>query len=170
MILFLDFDGVLHPDAVYLRLNGEVELRAPGELFMWAPQLIDALAEHRDIRIVLSTSWARNLGFHAARKALPAGLGRRVIGATWHSAMGRGWPDFIPYDAQTRFQQIAAYLSRLEAPMPWLAIDDDAKGWPEHLLDHLVNTDSMRGLPESLSELKLKLKEREIRCAPMNRS
>ena len=31
MILFLDFDGVLHPDAVYLRLNGEIELRADGQ-------------------------------------------------------------------------------------------------------------------------------------------
>ncbi len=38
MILFLDFDGVLHPDAVYLTRRG-VELRAPGELFMWAPIL-----------------------------------------------------------------------------------------------------------------------------------
>ena len=34
MILFLDYDGVLHPDAVYLRLNGDIELRAPGKLFI----------------------------------------------------------------------------------------------------------------------------------------
>lgn len=53
MILFLDFDGVLHPDAVYLRLNGEIELRAPGALFMWAPALVDALEAHPQIRIVL---------------------------------------------------------------------------------------------------------------------
>jgi hypothetical protein len=159
MILFLDFDGVLHPDAVYLRLNGEIELRAPGALFMWAPALADALEAHPQIHIVLSTSWARNLGYHTARKALPVELRQRVIGATWHSAMGRGWPDYIPWDDQTRFQQIAAYLSRLEAPMPWLAIDDDAEGWPETQREHLIQTEPMRGLsaPEARHELADKL-------------
>lgn len=159
MILFLDYDGVLHPDAVYLRLNGEIELRAPGELFMWSPWLIEALADHQDIRIVLSTSWARNLGFHAARKALPVELRPRVIGATWHSCMGKGWPDYIPWDDQTRFEQIAAYLSRLPEPSPWLAIDDDPEGWPDKLRERLVLTDPMRGLsaPEALAELNEKL-------------
>lgn len=159
MILFLDFDGVLHPDAVYLRLNGEIELRAPGEFFMWAPVLIDALAEHPDIRIVLSTSWARELGYHKARKALPAELRQQVIGATWHSTMGRGWPDFIPYDAQTRYQQIATYLSRLTEPVPWLAIDDNATGWPGTQREHLIQTEPMRGLsaPEVQTELIGKL-------------
>jgi len=36
VILFLDFDGVLHPDAVYLRHSGQIELRTEGELFMWS--------------------------------------------------------------------------------------------------------------------------------------
>lgn len=112
-LLFLDFDGVLHPDAVFLSSRG-VELRA-GALFMWAPLLVEALAPHQDVQIVLSTSWARNLGFHRARSVLPAELQSRVIGATWHSAMGKGWPDFIPWDAQTRYEQIQAYLSRLRA-------------------------------------------------------
>lgn len=160
MKLFLDFDGVLHPDAVYLRLTGEIELRAPGELFMWAPQLIAVLSTRQDIRIVLSTSWVRNLGYHAARKALPAELRQRVIGATWHSAMGRGWPDYIPWDDQTRFEQIATYLGRLAAPVPWLAIDDDTEGWPEVQRGHLVQTEPMRGLsaPEVLNELADKLR------------
>jgi len=160
VILFLDYDGVLHPDAVYLRLNGEIELRAPGTLFMWAPQLIEALAAHQDTRIVLSTSWARNLGFDRAHKALPTELRHRVIGATWHSAMGKGWPDYIPWDNQTRFQQIATYLSRLAEPASWLAIDDDAECWPEHHGERLVRTDPARGLsaPETLAELICKLR------------
>ncbi len=36
MILFLDFDGVLHPDAALL-VNGRPTLKADGELMMWAP-------------------------------------------------------------------------------------------------------------------------------------
>lgn len=38
MILFLDYDGVLHPDAAYL-VKGRPELRAEGCVFMWAPIL-----------------------------------------------------------------------------------------------------------------------------------
>nr|WP_173267153.1 HAD domain-containing protein [Pseudomonas sp. LM8] len=146
MIVFLDFDGVLHPDAVYLRLNGQVELRAEGALFMWADRLAEALQPHPGVRIVLSTSWVRNIGFHRARKALPADLADRVVGATWHSVMGKGWPDYIPWDNQTRFEQIAAYLSRLPAPVPWLAIDDDDRGWPDAQRSNLVHTDGMLGL------------------------
>lgn len=159
MVLFLDFDGVLHPDAVYLLLNGKIELRSAGELFMWAPQLIGALTAHPDISIVLSTSWVRNLGYQKARKALPMELGRRVIGATWHSAMSRGSTDYIPWDNQTRYEQIAAWLARRPQHTGWLAIDDDAHGWPSYLRKHLIMTDPARGVsaPEALAELVDKL-------------
>ncbi len=146
MILFLDFDGVLHPDAVYLRHSGQIELRAEGALFMWADRLAAALQPHPDVRIVLSTSWVRNIGFHRARKALPADLAVRVVGATWHSAMGKGWPDYIAWDNQSRYEQIMAYVSRLPGPVTWLAIDDDDKGWPDAQCRHLVHTNGMIGL------------------------
>ncbi len=157
-LLFLDYDGVLHPDAVYLTSRG-VELRAAGELFMWAPLLVEALAPHQDVQIVLSTSWARNLGFHRARSVLPAELQPRVIGSTWHSAMGKGWPDFIPWDAQTRYEQIQAYRSRLSAPASWIAIDDDDRGWADADRDRLILTDPNQGLsaPETLGQLAQKL-------------
>jgi hypothetical protein len=158
-LLFLDYDGVLHPDAIYQTSRG-IELRAPGELFMWAPLLIKALAEHQDVQIVLSTSWARNLGFDQARRALPIALQHQVIGATWHSAMGRGWPDFIPWDAQTRWEQIEAYLSRLVEPVRWFAIDDDGQGWPSAQRERLILTDPDHGLsdPAVAAELAHKLK------------
>lgn len=69
VLIFLDFDGVLHPDAVFLCRNGQIELRAEGELFMWSSHLVEALAPHQDVQIVLSTSWVRNLGFQRARAA-----------------------------------------------------------------------------------------------------
>lgn len=39
MILFLDYDGVLHPDAVY-RLRGRACTARTGELFMWSGLLL----------------------------------------------------------------------------------------------------------------------------------
>lgn len=146
VILFLDFDGVLHPDAVYRRLDGRIELRASGELFMWAPLLEEILEDYPELRIVLSTSWVRVLGFRRARERLPAKLAERVIGATWHSAMGRNSLDVIGWDHQTRFQQISAYLSRSPNPTPWLAIDDDDVGWPDEQKSSLILTDPVKGL------------------------
>ncbi|WP_231909764.1 HAD domain-containing protein [Cupriavidus nantongensis] len=58
MIVFLDYDGVLHPDAAYL-VKGRPELRATGTLFMWAPILEETLAPYPDAQIVLSTSWVQ---------------------------------------------------------------------------------------------------------------
>jgi hypothetical protein len=162
VILFLDFDGVLHPDAVYLRQSGHIELRAEGALFMWADRLTTALEPYPDARIVLSTSWARHLGFSRARKALPADLAARVVGATWHSAMGKGWPDYIAWDKQTRFEQIAAYMSRLPAPVPWLAIDDDDRGWPDAQRSNLVFTDGPAGLSAEDAQADLSRKLHDL--------
>lgn len=155
MLIFLDFDGVLHPDAVYLDLSGRVELRAEGELFMWADALSAAIEPYPEANIVLSTSWVRNVGFHRARNALPANIAKKVVGATWHSAMGKCWPDSILWDTQSRFEQIASYLSRLYAPCPWIAIDDDDRGWPLEKRSNLVRTEGELGLSEERAKLEL---------------
>jgi hypothetical protein len=69
-ILFLDYDGVLHPDAVYQTCRG-LELRAPGQLLMHAGVPETILDDHPAERIVLSTSWVRLLSFKRARGVLP---------------------------------------------------------------------------------------------------
>lgn len=75
--LFLDYDGVLHPDTVYL-VNGEPELRAePGlSLFCWASNLIEVLGDV-EVDIVLATTWKDQLGFEGAAGYLPDDLRRR---------------------------------------------------------------------------------------------
>lgn len=156
-VLYLDFDGVLHPDAVFL-VRRKVELRAEGELFMWSERLIDALKPHSAIDIVLSTSWVRSIGFDAAKKALPQNLRERVIGATWHSMMGAGWPDKALWQVRSRYHQIAADLSRRKIE-DWLAIDDDTAGWPECHRGNLIETNPQLGLGDdaAISELEKKL-------------
>ncbi len=165
MIVFLDYDGVLHPDAVYRRLNGRIELRAPGQLFMWTPILTEALAPYPELRIVLSTSWVRELGFRRALGCLPYDLAERVIGATWHSAMKTTSDGIIVWDQQSRYDQISAHLSRQTVPVPWLAIDDDAVGWPTGKYENLLQTDPMLGLSstETLVRLKEQLKALKVR-------
>lgn len=148
-LLFLDFDGVLHPDAVYRRLDGRIELRAHGALFMWAPLLGAVVEESNDLQIVLSSSWVRQLGFRKARAALPAVIADKVVGATWHSAMATSLED-IAWDRQTRYEQISAYLRGLPAAHSWLALDDDAVGWPDCKRRHLLQTKPDIGLADPL--------------------
>ena len=155
MILFLDFDGVLHPADVYL-VGKEPVLRAPGALYMYADLLVEALAERPDVRIVLSTNWVPWLGFDYAKANLPAKLQERVIGATWHSKSDvpkRYWLSF------TRAYQISTYVDRHHLT-DWFAIDDDAEGWPASRRENLIYCgDDQAGLsdPEVLRDLARKL-------------
>lgn len=159
MILFLDFDGVLHPDAAYLE-KGRPVLRAEGELFMWAPLLEELLADLAHVRIVLSTSWARELRFARARDYLPPALQRRVIGATWHSAMAyhpEGGFRLVPtwWDTATRYEQIRRYVDCAQLA-DWVAVDDHPEGWAAEDLDRLILTDGHRGLSDSAILEKLR--------------
>lgn len=158
MILFLDFDGVLHPDAVYLE-RGRPVLRADGELFMWAHHLVDALASAPHVRIVLSTSWARELRFNRARDYLPAELRPKVSGATWHSGMATD-DEHRPlgrdtwWDSSTRYQQIRRYVDRAGIT-DWIAVDDQPEGWAAADRDKLVATDSSLGLSAPSARVRL---------------
>jgi len=152
MILFLDYDGVLHPDAAYL-VNGRPELQAMGELFMWAPVLERLLIPYPEVRIVLSTSWVRVLkSFTRARAYLPVSIQARVVGATWHSAMGRHHEgshraEVSWFTELSRYAQIARYVARAGPQAEkWIAIDDDGDDWPSELRNHLIHTDGAIGI------------------------
>lgn len=148
-ILFLDFDGPLHPDEVY-RVHGKIILRADGmSMFEYAPALTSLLEPWPEVRIVLSTSWVRVLGFNYAKGNLPPDMQHRVIGATWHSKMDQRW-----WQTLTRFQQIAAYVRRHELTS-WVALDNDDEGWHESMRSRLVHVDNWLGLSDRLAQAKL---------------
>ena len=148
MILFLDFDGVLHPESVY-RVDGRPTLRGPGTLFEHAQALVDILAPHPDVEIVLSTSWVSVLGFDRTRSWLHPELDRRVVGATYHNHAKTWWHE------ATRYQQITRYV-RLKQPGHWVAVDDDAEGWPDVMNGYLVRTHPTRGLGDEDAQVLLR--------------
>lgn len=152
-ILFLDYDGVLHPDDVYC-IKGQVVLKNNNILlFEWSPLLAEALRPHPQVRIVLSTNWVRIFGFEEARDRLLIELQQRVIGSTWHSSF-----DLIRWARLSRYEQIAQYLQR-HSVKRWLAIDDDVQIWGEEHLEQLIELDPAQGLtqPGKLDELRNKL-------------
>ncbi|WP_432258348.1 HAD domain-containing protein [Cupriavidus sp. TMH.W2] len=159
MIVFLDYDGVLHPDAAYYvqsRRRSYIELRADGELFMWMPILERLLEPYSDVKIVLSTSWVRELGFSKARAFLSPWLQSRVIGGTWHSMMSQHREGFHRISERwselTRYQQIARYISTKKPGDSWIAIDDDILGWDQSVAHRLVATDPSTGLSDPATQ------------------
>ena len=155
-ILFLDFEGVLHPFSV--RFNEDLELALEYDdkslfLFCWTP-ILESILNYEDperqIKIILSTSWAHRYGWEDAAKRLTPDLELRVVARTNGYNLPRG------------FQILKCVEDMNIAKKNWLAIDDDDYLWPTYLLDHLVKTDDKLGLSEISTQQYLRKKLKEL--------
>jgi len=153
-LLYLDFDGVLHHEDVRWRPKRGAYLHQAGHfLFEHAALLNDTLEPFHDLDIVLSTSWVRKYSCHQSAQRLPPGLRRRVVGATFHSAMDRN-----EFALLARGQQVYADVVR-RRPADWCALDDVDEGWPDSLRERFVLTDPVLGItsPEAMQGLQANL-------------
>lgn len=148
-LLYLDFDGVLHPADVFRHIHSsEVflpeRLTLRGHRFFEHAELLGSLIEpYSDLRIILSTNWVYAVGYDRARRQLPGSLADRVIGATYHSSMRHS----REYARMSRGQQILSDVER-RLPHAWLAVDDDEELWPEAHLTNLVLTHPDLGISD----------------------
>ncbi len=131
MILFLDFDGVLHPDPC-----------PPERLFEHAKVVAAVLAPFR-LQIVLSTSWRTVHSIAAMKARLPALLAKRVIGTTpMFSAISGSAGRLHPYPRQA---ECMAWLQQHAPGRRWHAIDDRAE-WFEPYCEQLTVCDARTGV------------------------
>lgn len=167
-VLYLDYDGVLHPQDVYWYRARGIVLKTPGHALFEHCALLESLLEpYPELKLVLSTSWVRAKDFNFALAQLTPSLQSRVIGATYHSAMKREYGlsglsngALHGYFSQlTRYQQVQGDLKR-RCPHTWLAVDDDTKGWPSGETVNLVAPYSDAGLAQDdvLQDFKEKLR------------
>jgi hypothetical protein len=145
-VLYLDFDGVLHPEDVWQLPGGPPYVRSPlgHSVFEHADLLSRLLSPYPDVRIVLSTTWARRMSYGVACEHLPASLQKRCIGATWHSEMS-----LYDFERMERGEQVRADVKR-RAPTEWLALDDDVEGWAGAFQTNLVSTHPVEGISEPM--------------------
>lgn len=133
-ILFLDFDGVLHPASAYQT-----------QAFCHALTLAECLQPYT-CDIVISSSWRFNYSLPELRDLLPATLAARVIGTTGEAYIGQ----------HARQHEIGEFLKRSGAPSDrsWRALDDAAWEFPPGLRN-LIPCDSNTGLQKiQLAELE----------------
>lgn len=146
-LLYLDFDGVLHPADVHWSPQRGVFLgdRAQGHsLFEHAQLLAELLEDFPAVRLVLSTSWVPVRGLAATVACLPSALQARVVGATYDSKLmlHEAWASVA------RGYQVLEDVER-RRPAHWVAIDDDDKDWPTEHRHRLVKTDAQWGLSQA---------------------
>ena len=152
-LLYLDFDGVLHPEYCYWHPRKGPYLKAPGHSLFEHLALLERLLDpHPAVRIVLSTTWVQTYMFSATARKLGPALRPRVVGATFHTGMNKeGFRDM------PRGLQVLGDVARRQ-PSAWLALDDDPTGWPSDTQDKLVLTHGLHGLGEDRAQLELKTK------------
>jgi hypothetical protein len=145
-VIYLDFDGVLHPEAVYQRRRGGggpyIKHPSGHSLFEHAELLAEILTPYPAVAVVLSTSWARAFSYARAASHLPPALKQRCVGGTWHGGMDRD-----VFNATSRGRQVLDDVER-RRPTAWLAIDDDTTGWGSALDTHVVVTHPDLGISE----------------------
>lgn len=137
MILFLDFDGVLHP---------ECQLSQRGEIpdFCLLPRLETLLGAFPHVRIVISSSWREHKTLDELRRPFSADIAARIIGATALPAPGAK----SSYTPARREREIVAWLEAHGGlDQPWVALDD-AEWQFDRCLDHLVVCGSFFGFDD----------------------
>lgn len=107
-LLFLDFDGVLHPTSA-----------TPSGRFACTPILAEALADAA-CEIVISSSWRHHHELTDLVTLLPSFLGNLVVGSTGEASIGK----------HARFMEIQAYLRDFAPGATWRALDDSLFEFP----------------------------------------
>ncbi|MCE7530730.1 hypothetical protein LZT22_12575 [Polynucleobacter sp. IMCC 29146] len=101
-LLFLDFDGVLHPTSAH------------GQGLLSKAPLLEAITDE-DCRIILSTSWRFQYSLEELCAKLPEKVSIKVIGMTGAPYIGK----------HSRYYEIISYVSQLDCkPVQWRALDD----------------------------------------------
>jgi len=108
-LLFLDFDGVLHPTG----FAGEDPFSRVG--------LLEEVLADTALGIVVSSSWRFTHSLEKLQKVLPQGIADLIVGTTGAPIVGK----------HPRFHEIQCYL-RIHGLADWKALDDSYWEFPPH--------------------------------------
>lgn len=112
MLIFLDFDGVLHP-FFPLPDNSDKD----NAHFCGVPRLAQVLVKHPTAQVVISSTWRLGRSLDQLRALLGPVVGARVVGVTPKGSFSHG--------PGGRLEEIQMYLSQTSDPnQPWVALDD----------------------------------------------
>lgn len=108
MILFLDFDGVLHP-------SGTTD-----SYFCNMPLLESFMLQHRHLKVVVTSIHRKKYPFEAIVNFFPPSIQSRVIGVT---------P--ISDKVSDKYKDVHKWMEINRYNGPWLVVDDNLTSFPE---------------------------------------
>ena len=138
MILFLDFDGVLHPDPCI----------DEDRLFENADRLGEVLEDFPEVGIVLSTSWRNVRPLDELLASLPHALRQRVMGVNPNFNDFQSDAPRVPYRRHAECEK----WMRMHAmdDVPWWALDD-RPDWFAPYCENLLECEPNCGFDERMA-------------------
>ncbi|ABD70755.1 conserved hypothetical protein [Rhodoferax ferrireducens T118] len=150
-ILFLDFDGVTHPDPC-----------RKGAFFCQLPLIEDVLRENKHVDVVISSSWRYDHRLPELQAYFSSDIRTLVIDVTPSVARtdDEGW--IPPHLLQHHREWECRKWIRQHCPLdtPWLAIDDVSEWFLPGCADLLITRSECGFQPEQASKLREMLKVR----------
>lgn len=131
LLLFLDFDGVLHPS-----------LNAGKDNFCALPLLEDLLRQHHAVGIIISSSWRHLFSFEELVGYFSEDVRPRIVAST-RSVLESG--------TRNRWEEIADYLRQNNERRPYVVLDDSRFEFPGGC-DHVLFCDSSRGFDNEIAD------------------
>ncbi len=122
MIIFLDFDGVLHPANAPVGADTD---------FCCLPLLEDWLRQHTQVNVVISSSWRELMTLEKLRQFFSDDIRHRVVDVC----------PKLPRDMEFEFIRHAEILAWLDASQyqgPWLALDDAVHLFPPECSELII--------------------------------
>ena len=115
MILFLDFDGVLHPSPNKITTE-----------FSKLPLFEDWLRNHPSVRVVISSSWREVMSIEILKAIFSYDLQERIFDKC----------PVLPFDENEtfwRYNEILEWIKLNNYDGQWIALDDASSAFPEKL-------------------------------------
>jgi len=132
-IVYLDFDGVLHPTSLVT------------EGLLSRVHLLEHLFENGCASIVISSSWRFTHSLSSLQAKLPSILAKSVIGMTGDAIIGK----------HARYQEIINHVHTLEGPIDWRALDDSYWEFPPYCQE-LIRCNPNTGVgPKEVAQLTI---------------
>jgi hypothetical protein len=138
-LIFLDFDGVLHPTSA-----------SKDKYFCNADKLLQVIKD-KSCRIVISSSWRFSHSLTKIKTLLPQFLAEKIIGVTGNAYIGK----------HARFNEIQIYLNSSSSNFDWIALDDSKFEFPENC-SQLIHCNPNFGITdEELIQIEKFLNEKD---------
>jgi hypothetical protein len=147
-MLLLNFDGVLHPDAVHFTQTNTPVLDVPGHyLFESNTALANVATDFTNLWLVLNTWWTYKVGLDECLRCLPKVLSRRVVGSVLpHVSSCPTLPHRVSLASNTADN----------SKVPTLILDHADARYPKHLRPTALLLDPQVGLadPQAVQALR----------------